>query len=129
VHIQRIRQVTGRRWEADAKRWIIPYSEVSLQEFTKHFDALDVEISAELWVESDILRNWKLSGEQTQWKRDDLQQALKLRGYSRKTIKAYCNQIERFCGQSSSDQYRDQRVSCPDILFESARAWNLSFQC
>jgi len=24
VHIQRIRQVTGRRWEPDAKRWIIP---------------------------------------------------------------------------------------------------------
>nr|WP_260866340.1 hypothetical protein [Paenibacillus xylanexedens] len=66
VHIQRIRQVTGRRWEADAKRWIIPYSEVSLQEFTKHFDALHVEISAELWVESEFLRNWKLRGEQTQ---------------------------------------------------------------
>lgn len=95
VHIQHIRQVKGRRWEADTKRWIIPYSEVSLQEFTKHFDALDVEISAELWVESDMLRNWKLSGEQTQWKRGELQQALKLRGYSRKTIKAYCNQIER----------------------------------
>ncbi|MDT0121569.1 phage integrase N-terminal SAM-like domain-containing protein [Paenibacillus sp. RRE4] len=96
VHIQRIRQVTGRRWETDTKRWIIPYSDASLQEFTKHFDALDVEISPELWVESDILRKWKLSGEQTQWKRDQLQQALKLRGYSRKTIKAYCNQIERF---------------------------------
>jgi integrase/recombinase XerD len=45
VQIQRIRQVTGRRWETDAKRWIIPYSDASLQEFTKHFDALDVEIS------------------------------------------------------------------------------------
>lgn len=96
VHIQRIRQVTGRRWETDAKRWIIPYSDASLQEFTKHFDALDVEISPELWVESDLLRSWKLRGEQTQWKRDLLQQVLKLRGYSRKTIKAYCNQIERF---------------------------------
>ncbi|MEI2283983.1 tyrosine-type recombinase/integrase [Paenibacillus polysaccharolyticus] len=96
VHIQHIRQVTGRRWESDAKRWIIPYSEASLQEFTKHFNAIDVEISAELWVESELLRNWKLSGEQTQWKREELQQALKLRGYSRKTIKAYCNQVERF---------------------------------
>lgn len=96
VHIQRIRQVTGRRWESDAKRWIIPYSNASLEEFTKHFDALDVEISPELWVESDLLRSWKLSGEQTQWKRDELQQALRLRGYSRKTMKAYCNQIERF---------------------------------
>ncbi|MGO4533036.1 tyrosine-type recombinase/integrase [Paenibacillus sp. 2TAF8] len=96
VHIQRIRQVTGRKWESDTKRWIIPFSEVSLQEFTKHFDAQDVEISPELWVESDILRNWKLSGEYPKWKRDHLQQALKLRGYSRKTIKAYSNQIERF---------------------------------
>lgn len=96
VHIQCIRQITGRRWEPDAKRWITPYSEASLQEFTKHFDALDVEISAELWVESEFLRNWKLSGEQKQWKRNELRQALKLRGYSRKTIKAYCNQMERF---------------------------------
>ncbi|MGQ8871109.1 tyrosine-type recombinase/integrase [Paenibacillus sp. TSA_86.1] len=96
VHIQRIRQVTGRRWETDAKRWIIPYSDASLQEFTKHFDALDVEISPELWVESEILRNWKLRGEHPKWKRDELLQALKLRGYSRKTIKAYYNQIERF---------------------------------
>lgn len=96
VHIHRIRQVTGRRWEADTKRWIIPYSDASLQEFVKHFDALHVEISPELWVESDLLRSWKLRGEQTQWKRDKLQQALKLRGYRRKTIKAYFNQIERF---------------------------------
>lgn len=96
VHIESIRQVTGRRWEPDMKSWIIPYSLASLQEFTKHFDTLDVEISPELWVESEISRNWKLRGEQTQWKRDDLQQVLKLRGYSRKTIKAYCNQIERF---------------------------------
>lgn len=96
VHIQRIRQVTGRRWEPDTKRWVIPYSDTSLQEFTKHPDARDVEISPELWVESDILRKWKLHGEKTQWRRDELQQALKLRGYSRKTMKAYCNQIERF---------------------------------
>ncbi len=47
-------------------------------------------------MESDVLRNWKISGEHPKWKRDQLQQALKLRGYSRKTIKAYCSQIERF---------------------------------
>lgn len=28
--------------------------------------------------------------------KEPLQKALKLRGYSRKTIKAYCNQVERF---------------------------------
>jgi site-specific recombinase XerD len=30
------------------------------------------------------------------WSKEPLQKALKLRGYSRKTIKAYCNQFERF---------------------------------
>jgi len=120
VHIQRIRQVTGRRWETDAKRWIFPYSDASLQEFTKHFDALDVEISPELWVESELLRNWKLSGEQTQWKREELQQALKLRGYSRKTIKAYCNQIKRFVASlpQMNTEIRASHVQayCLDLL-------------
>ena len=47
------------------------------------------------------MRSGELSGEQTQWKRDELQQALKLREYSRKTMKAYCNQIERFVASLS----------------------------
>lgn len=95
-HIQRIRQITGRRWEPNAKRWIIPYKIATIQNFTNLFDAVHVQISPELWVESEALRNWKISGEPPEWKRRSLQQELKLRGYSRKTIKAYCRQIERF---------------------------------
>ncbi|MEK3774358.1 MULTISPECIES: phage integrase N-terminal SAM-like domain-containing protein [unclassified Paenibacillus] len=33
--------------------------------------------------------------------KEPLQKALKLRGYSRKTIKAYCNQVERFLSSLS----------------------------
>ncbi|MFE6075517.1 hypothetical protein ACFVQB_13685 [Paenibacillus sp. NPDC057886] len=60
-HIQRIRQITGRRWEPHTKRWIIPYTIATIQKVTNLFDALHVKIAP---------------------------------GYSRKTIKAYCSQIE-----------------------------------
>ncbi|MDT9722834.1 hypothetical protein QVE09_28470 [Paenibacillus sp. ClWae2A] len=95
-HIQGIRQIAGRRWESEAKRWIIPYTIATIQKFTNLFDSVHVQISPELREESEALRDWKISGEPPKWKRDQLQQALKLRGYSRKTIKAYCSQIERF---------------------------------
>ncbi|MFX3647922.1 MAG: hypothetical protein ACE3K2_28950 [Paenibacillus sp.] len=41
VYIQRIRQISGRRWEPKQKLWIIPHNITSIQEFTNHFDVKD----------------------------------------------------------------------------------------
>ncbi|MBY0216250.1 MULTISPECIES: hypothetical protein [Paenibacillus] len=68
AYIQRIRQITGRQWESKLKAWIIPYT-----------------IAA-------VLQQWKASrGNYKSWSKELLDKTLKLRGYSRKTIKAYCN--------------------------------------
>ncbi|CAM4370734.1 tyrosine-type recombinase/integrase [Paenibacillus xylanexedens] len=60
------------------------------------FDSEYVQIALELWVESEDLQQWKTSKGSNAWSKEPLQKALTLRGYSRKTIKAYCNQVERF---------------------------------
>jgi site-specific recombinase XerD len=97
AYIECIRQITGRRWEPQLKVWIIPYTIDAVQEFISQFDPNDVHITPELWIESEDLQRWKASrGNNNSWSKEPLQKALKLRGYSRKTIKAYCNQVERF---------------------------------
>lgn len=96
AYIERIRRIKGRTWEAKQKVWIIPYTIAALQEFMNQFDPDDVLITPELWVENENLQQWKASKANHPWSKDPLQKALKLRGYSRKTIKAYCNQVERF---------------------------------
>jgi len=96
AYIERIRRIKGRTWEPKQKLWIIPYSIAALQEFMNQFDPDDVLSTPELWVENENLQQWKASKANYPWSKDPLQKALKLRGYSRKTIKAYCNQVERF---------------------------------
>ncbi|MEC0126525.1 tyrosine-type recombinase/integrase [Paenibacillus pabuli] len=96
AYIQRIRQIKGRKWEPRQKVWIFPYTIVAIKEFISHFDPDDVQIIPELWVENEDLQQWKASRKNNQWNKETLQKALKIRGYSRKTIKAYCNQVERF---------------------------------
>lgn len=96
AYIERIRRIKGRRWESKPKVWIIPYTTGAIQEFMNQFDSEDVQIAPELWVESEDLQQWKTSKGSNVWSKESLQKALTLRGYSRKTIKAYCNQVERF---------------------------------
>ncbi|WP_260986483.1 tyrosine-type recombinase/integrase [Paenibacillus xylanexedens] len=97
VYIERIRRIKGRTWESKQKVWIIPYTTSAIQEFMNQFDSEDVQIAPELWVESEDLQQWKTSSKGSNaWSKEPLQKALTLRGYSRKTIKAYCNQVERF---------------------------------
>jgi hypothetical protein len=71
------------------------------------FDPDEVLITPELWVENENLQQWKASKAN-----HPLQKALKLRGYSRKTIKAYCNQVERFL---SSFPLKDTDVTTSKI--------------
>ncbi|MEY8744350.1 tyrosine-type recombinase/integrase [Bacillales bacterium AN1005] len=96
AQIERIRRITGRTWQAKEKVWVIPYTTSAIQEFMNQFNPVDVQIAPELWVESEDLQQWKSSKGNSAWSKEPLQKALTLRGYSRKTIKAYCNQIERF---------------------------------
>ncbi|GAB1157141.1 hypothetical protein YWY31_31660 [Paenibacillus illinoisensis] len=78
--------------ESKLKVWIIPYTIAAVQKFINQFDSNDVQITPELWVENEELQQWKASrGNNKSWSKEQLDKALKLRGYSRKTIKAYCN--------------------------------------
>ncbi|KOY15570.1 site-specific tyrosine recombinase/integron integrase [Paenibacillus xylanivorans] len=112
AYIERIRRINGRTWEAKQKVWIIPYTIAALQEFMNQFDPDDVLITPELWVENENLQQWKASKANHPWSKEPLQKALKLRGYSRKTIKAYCNQVERFL---SSFPLKDTDVTTSKI--------------
>ncbi|SLK04401.1 Phage integrase family protein [Paenibacillus sp. RU5A] len=112
AYIERIRRINGRTWEAKQKVWIIPYTIAALQDFMNQFDPDDVLITPELWVENENLQQWKASKANHPWSKEPLQKPLKLRGYSRKTIKAFCNQVERFL---SSFPLKDTDVTTSKI--------------
>ncbi|MCM3172885.1 hypothetical protein [Paenibacillus sp. MER 99-2] len=80
AHIERIRRITGRAWQAQEKVWVIPYTTSAIQEFMNQFDPVDVQIAPELWVESEDLQQWKASKESSAWSKEPLQKALTLRG-------------------------------------------------
>lgn len=102
-----IRAVNGRKWKPELRLWLLPYTLRAVVEFIETFKRVDVEIDSALLEECSTLREWK-DGEVVgvapptlvyRWDagyEHRLRQALALRGYSFKTIKAYCSQIDRY---------------------------------
>ncbi|GGO03556.1 site-specific tyrosine recombinase/integron integrase [Saccharibacillus kuerlensis] len=109
-----IRSVTGRKWVQEEKVWTIPYSisalELLLEAYPLDCFECDERLSQQDPYLSDRLkrhREKQLEREGSTadelWdsnRRQELQDALKARGYSSKTIKAYTSQIRRFFEKS-----------------------------
>lgn len=105
-----IRSVSGRTWIQDEKIWTIPYTisavEHVLDAYSEDFFDCDERLRSEdpyLQERLDVRRKQRQHGhpteEQELWSSDrkkELQDALRARGYSGKTIKAYTSQAQRF---------------------------------
>ncbi|WP_340007511.1 hypothetical protein MHH52_06900 [Paenibacillus sp. FSL K6-0276] len=100
--VMKIREIPGRKWVHDKKIWMIPYTPESIQQLQKLFEGTKIHVDAVLMKECSLLNNevhmedhiptysWDASIKRS------MIHALQLRGYSTKTIKAYCSQVHRF---------------------------------
>lgn len=96
------------RWVPSDKIWIIPYTLQHIDRFIDMFKDVNIQIAPDLQQECYLLsyslskptvKENKLELEKTSWGsyvESKLMFELKLRGYSLKTIKAYCGHVERF---------------------------------
>ncbi|MFC5472105.1 site-specific tyrosine recombinase/integron integrase [Cohnella suwonensis] len=110
--IQRMRQLHRRRWEPELRAWIIPYTFRDMGELLEKFDHADLHADDSLLEECQWLcdrieereakalaRRQLVIFEESQWGKhaeELLSRQLRLRGYSSKTITAYCGQVRRF---------------------------------
>jgi integrase/recombinase XerD len=109
-----IRQVPGRRWQPESKVWLIPYSQESVVNLIKSFAGVEIEMYATLEAECPwLIEAFNTSSSQVKTHELELHRqvldSLKLRGYSKRTQKAYIGHIERFL--EKCDCHADQLTS------------------
>lgn len=123
--VERIKRLPFRKFDREQLVWIIPYSESCLREFLRLFDGIPVQFEDVLFEESDYLAEHSLDMipvsletidfEQSKWGavvKRQLLIRLRLRGYSRQTIRTYVSHAERF--YRFYDRHRD--VFVHDLL-------------
>ncbi|MFC5532545.1 tyrosine-type recombinase/integrase [Cohnella yongneupensis] len=107
--IARIREMTFRKWHPEEQAWVIPYSTGSLNQLLKLFEGIPLMVEDTLLEECDLLSEHELDVvpihletidfEQSSWSiavKRQLSIRLKLKGYSRQTMRTYISHLERF---------------------------------
>lgn len=97
--VKTIRSWEGSKWLATERVWIFPYTSIQLERFLELFADVDYRIDSALLAENHWLRDRVQARQQFAWgdeRKEKLVFHLTLKGYSDKTIRAYCGQVERF---------------------------------
>jgi site-specific recombinase XerD len=105
--ISRLKGLSGRRWMPDERVWALPYTIAMVEQLLSEFKDCQFCVDAALVEECYLFQSeFTLSKKEVSspspifnWnsiQKQRLTEALQLRGYSPKTIKAYCGQVERF---------------------------------
>lgn len=93
-YIARIKGIRGRKWDVEIRRWLIPDCSESMEQLLKLFAA------GEVIIDKDISCREKEKEDETDSTNakflDMMKDTLKLKGYSRKTIKSYMSHIGLF---------------------------------
>ncbi|OGX68532.1 MAG: hypothetical protein A2189_06555, partial [Paenibacillus sp. RIFOXYA1_FULL_44_5] len=96
--IQWIRKIPGRKWDHDAKVWLIPETMEAVQLFYHYFQHIPVNVQTEqLFTKFPVLHRLKREGEIQSLQK--LLETMKRKGYSPKTQKAYMGAAARFLEQ------------------------------
>lgn len=105
--ITKIKNLSGRKWIPEDSIWSVPYTIEVIGQLLNVFKNCKFHIESQLLEECYLLQIWLNSQKENtsdslflvpQWNSDQerrLKNELLLRGYSPKTIKAYCGQVER----------------------------------
>lgn len=106
--VARIKKFPGRKWIPEDSVWSLPYTMETVKKLLTDFKDCSIHVEAPLLEECSWLQDWphfqkesatKAALNQPRWNYDEekrLKNELLLRGYSSKTVKAYCGQVERF---------------------------------
>lgn len=110
--IQRLRQLPFRRWEPAEQAWIIPYTLLNVEKLLLFLHDVSLKVAPDLLAECHLLRDRMdeieaLSHskgnivvlEESRWEKQTesrLVYELRIRGFSEKTIRAYCGHVDRF---------------------------------
>lgn len=99
--IRKLRSLPGRRWFPEYRIWTIPYTLDGVEQLLSVFKESSFTIEPELLRECTLLQACQPSTKEspTPWNSEQekkLKQELILRGYSPKTVKAYCGHVGRF---------------------------------
>ncbi len=98
-YIAKVRKIPGRRWDKDNKKWLLPDSEESINKLQELFT------KEELVIFKGSSNNQYLKM---------MEEGLRLRGYSKKTIKSYMSHARLFleyCGKSA-EQLLKEDINC-----------------
>ncbi|MCI3918983.1 tyrosine-type recombinase/integrase [Paenibacillus sp. TRM 82003] len=110
--LEQIKAISGRAYQADTRKWLIPSSKAHAERLLSIFRGADLKNA---WV----LEQWFIpetpSPEESlleaNQQRGALIEALQLRGYSAKTIRAYTGHVERFLRfLAETDMVWDEQV-------------------
>lgn len=121
--IQKIKSIPGRKWVPDEGIWTIPYTIVNIEKLLNACSNDEVKVDQNLEDECSYIQEWL--DEQAQgyaatkqipylWNEEiksRFRDALTVRGYSAKTIRAYCGHVKRFCAYHWEHESRNHE-SC-----------------
>ncbi|MDQ2086820.1 tyrosine-type recombinase/integrase [Herbivorax sp. ANBcel31] len=94
-NVEKIKQITGRRWEKFDKIWSIPNEKESIKDLFKLFKGCNIICDI---IECNSLNDTVIKG---------LKNELVLRNYSFKTQKAYLNHIKRFLDYHNNPKIKE----------------------
>lgn len=93
-YIAKVKEIRGRRWDKNNKKWLIPDRDESLEQLRELFK------KGELVIDKNISGSSKSIEAEADSTNDQLlklmKEGLKLRGYSPKTIKSYMSHMRLF---------------------------------
>ncbi len=109
VMVEHIRGLSGRKWDAKSKTWLLPYTPQSIEALYTLLAGKPVSLDPVLRDENIRFRTWyhadrreAAKGEPSEWSK--FEELLRLKGYSRKTAKAYKGHMERYGSYCTSIQ-------------------------
>ena len=86
--IRNIKTINGRRWELEKRYWTIPYTNENIEKIIEAFDFKSIKFDKSINVPNRTITSNNMEKE--------IDEYLKLKGYSGKTIKSYRNNVKRF---------------------------------
>lgn len=116
--INKIKTIPGRKWYADIKKWVLPDNKNTIDKIRKlfsHFEFIDCrEQTASVYKPNEDIRIEKLDRE------------LKLRGFSKKTVKSYIGHIRRFLEHNRNEEYPLKKELIEKYLLDLLETKNVS---
>lgn len=91
--VKKVKTISGRKWDAKNKYWVVPYNTEAVSRINALFDRSMLVDNTGLDLFNEQANKPKPWEQQTL---ERLGEALRLKGYSSKTIKAYMGHIRRF---------------------------------